>query len=131
MSSASTKAIIGTIRTRLLAFVPSGGVTLNTTLGGRVYANGPPEGAAFPYIVLRLVNQISDGLRMTADLEAMVFHRPRSKAPQAEDIADVADGALLDWHNKTGNGLIFSGERLRDSVAPFADPADRELVRFA
>ncbi len=126
MSSASTKAILGTIRARIVAFVPLSGTALGSA---RVYANGPLEGAAFPYIVLRLVNQISDGLRMTADLEAVVFHRPRSKASEAEDMADVMDGALLDWRDREGTGLIFAGERLRDTVAPFSEPADRELVQ--
>ncbi len=126
MSSASTKAILGTIRARLVAFVPLTGTALGSA---RVYANGPLEGAAFPYIVLRLVNQIPDGLRMTADLEAVVFHRPRSKAAEAEDMADVFSGAMLQWVDREGQGLIAVLDWLRDSVAPFSEPADRELVQ--
>jgi len=130
--SASTTALLVTIRTRLLSFVPmGGGSTLATLLGSRLYESQAPETATFPYGVFRLTNRLETdgfaGMRESADLEVMFFDRPRSRAEALDLIADVADQALLSWAQAT-DGITFARFRLRDTLPPAPEPMDRELV---
>jgi hypothetical protein len=130
--SASTTALLTTIRTRLLDFVPAdGGATLGTRLGNRLYETQAPADTLSPYGVYRLMNRIETdgfaGMRETGDVEVMLFTRPRSEAATLDAAADVADQALLSWAQVT-DGITFARFRTRDMLPPAPDPWDRELV---
>lgn len=59
----------------------------------------------------------------------MLYGRPRSQAVTIEDAADVCDQAMLRYVDSS-SGLTFSRERQRDTLPPFIDPADREVVQI-
>lgn len=134
--SATTHAIVAAIRTRLLDTNPTSGDDLSTRLGGRLYyEQAPATGSVspiFPYAVYRLTNRIETdgfaGMRETADVELLIFGRPRGVQQWVvEGCADVADEALLAWQSVT-DGIAFSCFRTRDTLPPAPDPMDRDVV---
>lgn len=137
--SASTEALVGVIRTRLLTFVPSTTTPLTTLLGGRLYYDQAPAAGSvspkYPYATYRLTNRIETdgfgGMRETGDVEVLFFGRPRGHPTTGlwavERCADVADEALLSWHH-TASGLAFSRHRLRDTLPLPLEGMDRDLV---
>lgn len=131
MATTSTAATIQQVQARLLNFVPISGTTLSVKLGGRLWIGVPPENAAFPYGVMRLINQRSSGAynsdREDADLELMIYGNALSQAQALEDAADTADQALLRYRD-SASGLIFGRERIRDSASQSGDPAVAEFL---
>lgn len=132
--SASTEAIVGLIKTRLLTFVPTTTSTLTTLLGGRLwYDQSPAAGSQtlYPYATYRLTNRVETdgfaGMRETGDVEVLLFHKPRSKQWELERCADVADEAFLDW-NDVSAGIAFSRFRTRDTLPVPLESMDRDLV---
>jgi hypothetical protein len=140
MDTTSLAAVYKGLRAHLLTFAPlGGGPTLADLLGtlpgagaaGKLYAGAPQEGVTYPYGVLRFAGLSGHGAhrgnRRQGDLETMLYHRPRSMALALEDAADVYEQAMREFADATG-GLVFSRAQHRDTVPPFQDPADRELV---
>lgn len=132
MSTTSTNALSSQIRTRVLTFVPLAGATLGTRLSGRLYKDWPPETAVFPYGVMRIINRVSGGVnqqpqyRETPSAEFMLYDNTRAAArvDALEDMGDLLDAALIGYSDST-SGLVFSVGRLRDTLPPPVDPADR------
>lgn len=136
MSTTTTDLLETQLRNKLLDFVPLSGATLRARLGGgngRLWKDGAPDNAAYPFGVMRLINRLSRGEynseRETFDLELMLYGRPRTNAAAVEDAADVADQAMLRYKDASGGALTFSRARQRDTLPAFADPADREVVQ--
>ena len=132
MSTSDTKGIVTLIRNRLLAFTPTTGSTLATSLGSRLYVVQAPDTAVFPYGVLtctRMGTQGFSGYRESWQAELQLFASPRSAQWTLEGIADVADQAMLQWEDRT-SGVAFAGYRSRWTLPPFPDAADREIVRI-
>jgi hypothetical protein len=133
MSTTSSNNTYVTLRNRLLNFTQQGtGLKLQSIIGTRLYyIQIPDNNDTWPCASYRFINRITSGAyngdRETADLEVMIFGRPRSQQQTVEDAADICDEAMLRYIDST-SGLIFSRSRQRDSLPPFDDPADREIV---
>lgn len=131
-NTSSTLAVVQAIRTQLYNFQQSGTNSVSSSLGTRLYVNQPPDNVTFPYAVMRLVNQISNteyrGDRQTASVEIMIYDRPRSNTSRAEGVADNIDGAMTRLRLQDADGIMFGRSRLRDTIPPMTDPADREVV---
>lgn len=134
--SASTEVFLTKILQRLLTFVPTTTTTLNSLLGGRLYYDqAPAVGSvlpAYPFATYRLTNRVETegfaGMRESADVELMIFGRPRgTQLWTAERCADVADEALLAWRD-VQIGVQFSRFRTRGTLPIPPDPLDRDLV---
>lgn len=142
MDTASTPAIVDAVRARVLDFVP---VAPSPLAGGslrsrgfKLYASGAvPDAAGWSgaYGILRPMNLLTSaaGLRVAGDLELMLLARPRNPwGAQLEVYADAVDQAM---HNVGSTdaagtrGLFFTRGRSRDTLPPFPDPADREVVQ--
>jgi hypothetical protein len=130
--TSTTPGIEDALRTRLLDFEPlDGRATLRTRLAGRLYVNAAPDKAAYPYGVLRLKNRRSDRSmpgRELAELEVMLFGRPRTQGPEVEAAADLCDQAMLEYLDAT-HGLLGALAGLRNTMPPFATPADADVVQ--
>lgn len=128
-STLSTKAIYATIEERLLTFAPLVGDTLATLLGGRLYTLQPPDDAAFPYAVVRLVNRSSSpqhrAVRETPDVELTFWHREDVWA--LETIADTADQAMLGYRDMSA-GVVFAQHRHRNPIPPGGAETDRTVI---
>lgn len=134
MSTASTDAIATTLRTHLLTFEPAPDAgTLGDVLGERLYRDAAPDSPTYPYGVMRLINRVVDGAyngdRESMDLEVQLFHRPRRATATLETAADRCDIAMQRYADAS-DGLLFSRERTRDTLPPFPEPADREVVQI-
>jgi hypothetical protein len=137
ISTLTTKGIVAAFRARLLNFVPiGGGATLNTRLGGRLYKDRPADNAPFPYGIVTVGPRVSDGMhhgeREAFDVELQIWHSPRSDMEWvAEELADIADQAMLRWRDASGGAIACVG-RLRQTVpiAPIGSPVDRENIQI-
>lgn len=140
MDTSATTAIVDAIRARILDFVPVAPLTGGTlrSRGFKVYASGAvPDIAGWTgaYAILRLMNLVTSdaGLRVRGDVELMCMARPRNPwGAQLEVYADVIDQALhnVAWRDDAGTkGLAFMQSRTRDTLPPFPDPVDREVVQ--
>lgn len=128
----STADVLELVRDRILNFAPIVGDPLETAIDGRLYQVQAPDNSAFPHGVMRFINRVGNGdaRRENVDLEVMLFDRPRTRAKNLEDVADLFDQAMVGWV-ASSSGLVFSrGTRSRDTLPPFADPADREVVQI-
>jgi hypothetical protein len=135
MATDTLAAVYRAIRTRLLTFEPMGGgsmPTLAERLAGGISILTPPDDAPMPYMAIRLQNMRGSlreqGGRLTAELELMAFHRPREMADDLEVLVDVADQAMRQWAY-TGDGSIVCVGLRRDTLPPFRDDADPEVVQ--
>ena len=135
MSTATTIGLWRLVRTQILTFDRHGyGGPLSGRLAGDgLYFVQAPDDQAYPYGVGRFINRHTGGAwngdRDEVDLELMWFHRPRKHAEALEEIADIADMALLRWADAS-SGLVFSRERFRDTQPARIAPADREVVHI-
>ena len=133
MSAATSRALYQTLTDQILDFVGLGTPTpdtLRTTLGGRFYLGVAPDSPTVPYGIVRLVNAQTradyQGDCQNVDLEILLYHRPRSKALDLEDIADLVDQALLRYLSNV-EGIIFARERFRDTLPVGVPPAERDV----
>ena len=134
-STRTTTDLYGLLRTDALAFADANGDSLTSLAVPFYQITGPSElDWTKPYVVARLMNRItggeSHGQREVASLELQAFGRPRGvMAQRVEQVVDILDGWLLQYRNATA-GLVFSKGRSRDTLPPFADPADREVYQI-
>lgn len=136
----STTDLYDRILDHLIAFTD--GVTTVASLIGagaaaRLYPGAPPEFATWPgtYAVVRFINNdtsdFGSGDRFDFDIEIMIFARPRSKAREAEKLADLFDMALLRYTvGSAVDGLIYVTGRTRDTLPPGTGDVDREVVQL-
>jgi hypothetical protein len=139
MTTLSTDGLFTQLRTHVLSYIPLTGTTLMQRLGtgtlasSRLWKDAPPDTAAYPYGVMRLLNQLTsgeyNGERERIDFEIMLFARPRAQAVALEDMADLIDQAMLRYRDAS-SGLSFSRSRQRDTLPPPTSPADREVVQI-
>jgi len=138
IDTSATKAMYGAFRTRLLGYVPVAPLpTVKLSERARpvrLYSGGwAPDTAPYPYVLARFMNGDSATfmLRTPFDLELLLYDRPRAFADDLEDVADVIDQAMKQFTARDPNGvrgLAFSRGRRRDTLPPFTNPADREVV---
>lgn len=134
MSSDSTVNLAKTAVARILAYQNDAGADVGDYVDTRVYANRAPDNTSGTYVVVRLINIEDDpdypaGLRIEFDVEITVFGRGANKAQEVETVLDLAEEALLTWHESSAtNGLTY-GMRLQRETEPVdTDPEDRTLV---
>jgi hypothetical protein len=134
--SATTQAVVAAILTRLRDFTPTSGDDVDTLLGGRLYYDQAPATGSvspkYPYATYRLTNRLETdgfaGMRETADVELLIWGRPRgTQLWTVERVADVADEAFLAWQS-VSDGIAFSRFRTRDTLPMPPDPMDRDVV---
>lgn len=134
MATDSMAAVYRAIRLHLLTFEPmGGGLTLAERLSGGISVIAPPDQAPMAFMVIRLQNMRGSlrekGGRLTGELELAAFHRPREMADDLEILVDVADEAMNGWAYTNGGSILCVGKR-RDTLPPFGDKDDPELVRI-
>lgn len=128
-----TATLYGVLADRLLTYQPAGHPTLNTVLGGRVYALEPPENAAFPLATLRLFGRRTGGgddgaIREDGSIEVQIMARPRSQSPQVDLAADIVEEAWFKWYDADAR-LMIRRMVSRETLAPFQAAENREIVR--
>jgi hypothetical protein len=151
VSTDSTTALEAQLRTRLLTFEPLGGVTTvaeelgSTDSGsgadGNLYWDRAPDnldrtlvnlGLPIRWGVLRLKNRRdipgqSEG--HLYELEVMLYGRPRSQKATLEAVADRMDQAMVRYVDAV-NGLAASTTSTRNTLPPFREPADSDVVQI-
>lgn len=134
MSTVSTVRLFQQLRDRILGFTTPDGESpadeLGSGVNGRLFYAQAPDDVTTPYVVATLVNQqiTMQGSRLRADLELMVYDRPRSRQAAAEHLADWIKGALIGYRDKT-SGLVFTNPPTSDSLPPVPSPGDADLVQ--
>jgi hypothetical protein len=131
-NTSTTGALYDATRIRLLTFQPTTGLTLAERLAGGLSLVTPPDDAPTPYGAIRFTDtrhRRSQRGRLTAEVEALWVHRPRSKTRELEGIADTADEALFQWESAS-NGLIVCTAFRRQTLPPFREASDPELVQI-
>jgi hypothetical protein len=131
----STTGLYAMLRDSMRAFTDPQARSL-TTLQVPIYnGTGPSQiDWSHPYGVCRLYNRATSGdthgQRESMNMELAFFGRPRGTAAAlVEQAGDVIDGWLLQYRSAAA-GLAFSKGRTRDTLPPFADPADREVYQI-
>lgn len=142
MNTDSTADVMKGLRAYLLGFAPmGGGDTLGARLSvvpegsparpNRLYIVNVPDVLVYPYGIMRWMDPETSGAtrgnRMAGELETILYHRPRGKAQDLEHAADVYQQAMREFADAT-DGLVFSRAGRRNTLPPFQDPADREVV---
>lgn len=136
MDTTSTVAFAKELQAHLLGFTPTtgalAGLTLQTRLGGRLYQVAPPDTLTYPFGLMRLMGRRIDGAyngaRETMDVEVQLYRRPRSALQDLETDADLCDLAMQRYVASDALGIVFGRQRQRDTLPPFTDLADREVV---
>ena len=136
MSTVSTDAIYQLLIARLLTYVDPDGHTLGdaNALGTRLYRITAPDnvsgGALYGVLTLQSpqLPEGTDGLKLTAQLELMLFGRPRSQQAVVEGLGDRALSALLTYRDAS-SGLVWFENAVAQSLPRFAAPADSDLVQ--
>lgn len=151
MSTESTTALEATLRTRLLEFEPLGGggsvaLELGSTESGagqdgNLYWDRAPDnldrlmsdlGLPLRWGVLRLKNRRrsdENPERELAELEVMLYARPRSQKAALEGIADRMDQAMRRYRDMT-SGVVACWGATRNTLPPFKEPADNDVVQI-
>ena len=131
----STEWLYETIRDRILNYTPVGpafpGGALSGVLGGRVWFVKPPDDAAFPCVVIKLQDRVSDGFdhgyAETFAIEVQCYNRPRGYKTNKLNvqIADQVQAALTGWLNLAP--LAVKAMRMRMSMPTASSPSDRDI----
>lgn len=134
MTTVSTDRLKATLVAGALAAVSAGsGVTLGTSLGNRLYREAAPKDAAYPFLVVSLRSPQqpdgNQGLKQEYQLEAFVFHRPRSAQAEAEGYADTFASYLRTLRDAS-NGLVYATDVNAESLPAFTTPADASIVQI-
>jgi hypothetical protein len=143
MSTASWTGVLQIIRNRLLTFTPTGGgTTLATRLGststgsgsdGKLFIDQAPDTVTGLWAVLHVIDApesgFDGGFLIRAQVELMIYGRPRSSQATVKSCADVVAEA---WHafyySEAGGHVSGTGVLNRSTIPYTSDPADRDLV---
>lgn len=143
MSTASTLAILQTVRSHLLTYVPSSGSTLAVLLGattsgagsdGKLYLDHAPDHITGFYGLMRLIDAPVEGWNggrtMRGLIELHLFGRPASQLAAVNRMADVVAEAWRDYQcSEAGTARCIVARDIQTrTVIPFDLPADREVV---
>lgn len=135
MATTSMRAVLTVLQVRLLTFEPlDGSAPLGRRLSGGLNLLTVPDTAPEPYGAILLDPSLTSGRhkgeRIAGVIQVRWFHRPRSKAMELEDIADVAQQAMLEWdHLDADGGRIACRGVTRQTTAPVANVSDPERVQ--
>jgi hypothetical protein len=135
MGTTSTTALLKALRAQLLTGADAEGRTAGDALGpvatARLWIGVAPDDAAFPYGVMRLQGQRFGlgGVRLDAELELLLFGRPRSEQASTEGLADLCVGALLQFADAS-DGLLTAQALQRDTMDPVEEPGDSDIVQI-
>lgn len=135
MTTISTDRLYATLVAGALAYVAAGsGVALGTSLGNRLFRQSAPRDAAFPYLVFSLRSPQSpdgdQGLKLTYQLEAFAFNRPRSTQAETEGYADTFASYLRTLRDRS-SGLLYVTDVVAESlpVPPSGSYIDPSIVQ--
>lgn len=142
MSTASWTGVLQIARQRLLTFVPPlSAATLATRLGatstgsgsdGKLFLDMAPDTIDGLWGILRLIDApvqgFDGGNLIRAQLELMLYGRPRRMAAQVRACADVAQQAWRHYSYTEVNGVFIADAVTSRFTIPYQEPADRELV---
>lgn len=116
---------------RIRSYQDAAGRSVGVICSNRVHISQAPDGAAFPYVVVRIRTTPDPeyaGAREEWELEAEVYARPRAKEQEAVLVAELAAKALLTWRvSSAADGLIFGQSAERSNDPPLDAPEDREV----
>ncbi len=146
MSTESTSATEDALRTRLLTFPAlTDGATLAEVLGrtelgngsdGKLFWDAAPDNVTkngdARWGLIRLQNRRSEGdgqERERAELEVMLFARPRNQKATLERCADLCDQAMLRYVDAS-RGMVACWSRMRSTLPPAVAPVDSEMVQI-
>ena len=135
-TTVDTLAVARAMRLRLLTYrSATGAPTLAERLSGGLHRGSPPDNADFPYGAFRVLNlrpHPVDGPYFVADVELMLFYRPRSDGDALQDATDVAVEALTTYDDdpaSLADGVFQVDVRDRDELPPFTESADPEVIQ--
>ena len=141
MSTAGYTELYGVLRSRILTFVDPAGRTWASISGAaagvgndaRLWQDGAPVGfSSWPYGVMRIVDDVNDGpyqQRTVFSLEIMVYGRPRTQLDKVRDLADLIDGALLQYrYSAPTEGFVKVTGRRRNMLPMGTGDVDAEVV---
>lgn len=141
MSTASWTGVLQIARSRLLTFTPPSGGTLATRLGstvtgsgsdGKLFLDQAPDKIEGLWAILRLIDApvqgFDGGNLIRAQLELILYGRPRKMAAQVRACADVAQQAWRHYSYTETNGVFIADAVTSRFTIPYTEPADRELV---
>lgn len=124
-------AVQRALRLRFLLFRgASGGPTLAERLSGGLHRGSPPDNAAYPYGAFRVLNLRPypiDAPYFTADVELLLFMRPRAEADALQEATDLAVEAGVGFTDRTA-GIDRMEVRDADVLPAFSEPADPEVI---
>jgi len=125
------RAVAHALRLRLLLTRSvTGSETLAERLSGGLHRGSPPDNADYPYGAFRVMNlrpHTIDAPVFTADVELMLFFRPRAEADALQDATDVAVEALSGFVDLTA-GIYQVDVRDADVLPAFSESADPEII---
>lgn len=138
-TTASTQAIYSLLISRFLDWVPAGPVMphvslRNGALGSRVWIVQPPDGATFPFVVVRLGQRVGSGatfgLIEQFTFEVDVWNRPRTltTVTAVQLIADQIQAALIGYRESTAP-VVIRETLMRQTYPVMTSPADRDVIR--
>lgn len=141
MSTATSTSLHTMLRDRLLSgtFGTGAGTVVTTLLGAgnnaRLYQNGIPDGAAYPFAEMLIVNDATtswgDGIRTTFDLEVTIVDRPRTQISRARNIADAFDNGMVGFTFAGADaGFLRITDRSRSQMPQGTGDVDREVVQI-
>jgi hypothetical protein len=134
--SANTGLLYGHIRQRVLDYDPMGAdMPLRVTLGARLYTLEPPDNALFPFATQRLRFRSTGAgddsrLRERAEIEFMIYGRPRTSLAACERIADIIEESLLHYNTQAIGHLTIRGLVSRETLSAYQSPENREIVQI-
>jgi hypothetical protein len=130
----STMDVYTTVRSRMLTCADANGAMLGTTFtgypGSDLFIEKVPTQAVFPYGVLSLqlvTDPRQSGFRADGEMELMLYTRPIAALTALNAAADLAQGAMTGYSDRTNGGVIHCIKTRRTSVPTYGDPADREM----
>jgi hypothetical protein len=151
VSTESTVDLRSTLRNRLLTFVPLGGGETVASALGSTDSGASADGNLFydrasdnidkklresnlplQWGVMRLKNRRAsdeNAEREVAELEVMLYARPRRLSGAMESIADTMDQAMRRYRDMS-SGVIGCVGRTRNTLPPFKEPADSDVVQI-
>lgn len=131
MATDTTPNQIKTIVARILAYQNDAGQDVGDYVSDRVFVGAAPDSTTGTYIVLRKLRVETRDFNLCEDydIEITAYSRPLSKAQEVELVADLAEEALLTWHESSDAlGLSYGMHVVRETEPIETDPEDRNLV---
>lgn len=131
VTTVDLRAIAQAFRLRFLLYrSATGSATLAERLTGGLHRGSPPDNADYPYGAIRVLNLRPypiDAPYFSADVELLLFFRPRADADALQDATDVAVEAGNGWTD-LATGIYRVDVRDSDVLPAFSEAADPEVI---